>query len=269
MPGGPRHLPRRAGEPRRCGGCPRRRTIGHGVGARRNIGSISCVSASRPVDAVTGRRQLQGQLGIDHRQACEHTGAAQAGLDAMLGRSQYGVAGDLASRAGRGGNRDVGHGRCGAAGRGPRLRGNRAARRGCPAWLPGLYRRRWRCHRQWKSPHRTFRRARIPCRGVTSSTVGSPGTGKGNRRNSGGGKRATRASARSGSAPVTTSARRPRAAAAGATSRERTFAEEDAGGGGEFEACHYQTLVRRIDVGVDGPRARLGHHVRDFGGPGW
>ena len=67
---------------------------------------MSCVSASRPVDAVSAGGRSRVNSGIHHRQARQQVRAAQAGFDAMLGRSQHGVAGDFGTRAGGGGDGD-------------------------------------------------------------------------------------------------------------------------------------------------------------------
>ena len=60
-----------------------------------------------------GGRQAVGELGIDQGNARQQERAAQAHLDALLGRGQDGIAGHFGARAGGGRDGDKGHGRPG------------------------------------------------------------------------------------------------------------------------------------------------------------
>ena len=61
--------------------------------------------------AVTARRQTEREVGIDQGHLRQHQRTAKARLDAVLGRTENGVAGDLGAGARRSRNRDERQGR--------------------------------------------------------------------------------------------------------------------------------------------------------------
>ena len=76
------------------------------IGARAHIRLDELRQGVKAGECGDRRRQPVGQLGIDQRDPRQHQRAAQAGFDAVLRRSEHGVARDFAAGAGRGGHRN-------------------------------------------------------------------------------------------------------------------------------------------------------------------
>ena len=87
-----------------------------GLARAETKGSTSCVRASRPLAAITRGGSPQQQLRVHDRRARQHQRAAQARLDAVLGRGEHRVARHLRARC----RRWSGWRRTAAGGRGER-----------------------------------------------------------------------------------------------------------------------------------------------------
>lgn len=85
--------------------------IGHGVGARGDVGFDQLRQRVEAGGGGDGGGQVERQFGVHHGQARQHQGTAQAGLHAVFRGGQHGVARHLRARPRGGRDGDEGHGR--------------------------------------------------------------------------------------------------------------------------------------------------------------
>ena len=201
---------------------------------------MSCVRASRPVEAVTARGSPKVNSGSTTARRASIPALRRLALTRCAGRSQNGVAGDLASRAGRGGNRDVGHRRLKerlAAAHHLQVveRFAGVAEHGCQgfAGIDGAAATDGN-HHVTLFGAREFRAAADQLDGWLA------GNREGDRRHSGGGERGSESRRRARGCAGHHQRAPAQGGGGGSHLGERSLAEEDAGGGGEFEARHYQ-----------------------------
>jgi hypothetical protein len=84
--------------------------IGNRVGPARDVRLDELRNRVKPGSGGERWRQILRKLGVDDRQPRQHVRATQAGLGAVLGRCQNGIASDLRAGTGGGGDGDEGRG---------------------------------------------------------------------------------------------------------------------------------------------------------------